>query len=161
MLVAPYGRTGTLHNPPGGSCTYSECDQQHHGLRLRLCQAQDQEAPWHFLKNCTHHLTNCMDTPKVSLNSGAPREGPISTTSQPPRDVLWRNQPIGLKHFWHFYGVHALVFIMHSLRQPLFWSLHTVQTPRKGVRYRIQCHLGDHQSQWDRHCRPGPGIRHN
>ena len=33
----------------------------------------------HFLKNCTHHLNNCMNTLKVILYKCAPREGLIPT----------------------------------------------------------------------------------
>ena len=160
MVVAPYGRNGTLRHPTEGSYKGYCDDQQHHNLRINLCKYQDQEAPWNFLQNWIHRPDNCMDTLKVILDSINTREGMLPTTSQPPHGVPWEKQQIGLEQFWHFYAVNALGLRINSLHQPIFWALHTSQTPRKRGRYRSQWHRGAHQDQGDRQRRPGPRRWH-
>ena len=103
--------------------------QQYNDLRLHLCQDQDQESHWYFVQNCTHWLANCMDPLTVKLDSRVQRGRPVPTKSQPPHIVLWNKQPRRNNNFWHFYMVHTLWLSIHSLRQPLFWSIHQVQNP--------------------------------
>ena len=151
MVVSPFGHTRKLHNMTRVSCTDYGDDQKHHELILHLCQAQDQEPPWHFLQNCTHWMANCMDSLKVRLDSGTPGEGPITYTPHPHHVVLCNKQPMGTGHFWHLYMVNALVLRTNSLHQLIFLALHTVQTSRKRGQYRSQWHWGDNQYQGDRH----------
>ena len=51
MVVVSPRQTRTLRHPPGSNCTDYNDIQQHHDLRLHLCQAQAQEAPRYFLPN--------------------------------------------------------------------------------------------------------------
>ena len=144
MVVASPGRTSTLRHPTGINCEDYNDDQQHHDLRLHLCQVQAWKPPQHFLPNCTHQPTNCMDPLNIILDSCALREIPLPTVSQIYQGIHWNQQSRGPDRFWHLYAVHSLGFGIHSLHLSLLRSLHRVQTPRKIGQYRSQCYWGGH-----------------
>ena len=113
VVVVPAGWNETLCHPDRGNWKSAGYDQQTHEHWIQLLWTQTQEPPLNSLYNHMYWTDSHMESLKINLRSGLPREIPIPKLSQLLHGIHWNKQPGGTDNFWHIYAGHTLGFRVH------------------------------------------------